>query len=114
MGGEGEGYSVTRLAKPEYMMRGGGEILEHRVVRFTVNCPLYPFSKWKMEIVLAKNDSGWLPLPCNGCDMLGGDPTCQKCCAALTLMFYHNPDMDVTAPVSPKIWELIDYPKNGG
>lgn len=78
-------------------------MLDRRVVDFTVNCPLYPFSKWKMTVELVKQESGWFPLPCNGCDMLGGNPICEKCRAALTLMFYRDPGMDVSVPVSPKL-----------
>lgn len=79
------------------------DLSKRRVVEFTVNCPLYPFSKWKMWMEFVKQESGWFPLPCNGCDMLSGDSMCEKCCAALTLMFYKDPDMDVSTPVSPKM-----------
>lgn len=76
---------------------------DRRVVKFTVNCPLYPFSKQTMWMEFVRQESGWLPLPCNGCDMMGGDPTCEKCRAALTLMFYKSPDLDVSNPISPQM-----------
>lgn len=78
-------------------------MLDRRVIEFVVNCPLRPFSKYKMWLEFVMWNGGWFPLPCNGCDMLGGDPVCQECCAALTLMFYHDPDIDVSNPVSPKL-----------
>lgn len=80
-------------------------MLEHRCVNFLVQCPLYPFSKWKMQIELVKTESGWFPLPCNGCDMMGGDPKCEQCMAAVTLMFYNQPDIDVSQPICPKMPE---------
>jgi len=75
--------------------------MDTRTVKFTINCPLYQFSKWKSQITLVKQDSGWFPLPCNGCDMLGGSSVCEQCCAAITLAFYENPTLDVTNPLTP-------------
>lgn len=80
-------------------------MLDRRGVDFIVNCPcpLFSFSRRKMSMEFVKQESGWFPLPCNGCDMLNGDPMCEMCCAALTLMFYHDPDMDVSEPISPDL-----------
>ena len=101
--------AIMEIKKAAHM--GGKEakiVLERKVVKFTVNCPLFSFSKEKMEIEFVKQENGWFPLPCNGCDMLNGDPLCEKCCAALTLMFYDDPDTDVSRPIAPPIWKYVD------
>ena len=88
---------------------------EKKSAKFFVNCPVFPFSVQKMEMWLLKEPgSRWVPLPCNGCEMMNGDPICKKCTAALTLMLYYDPDMDLSKPVSPLIWELIDSKKAEG
>lgn len=76
--------------------------MDSKTVKFVINCPLYQFSKWKSEITLVKRGSGWFPLPCNGCDMLGGSSICEQCRAAITLMFYENPELDVSRPITPR------------
>lgn len=80
-------------------------MFDHKFVDFIVNCPDTPFSKQKMQIVLVReNDSDpWFPLPCNGCDFYHGGVKCDNCRAALTLMFYHGVEMDLTKPVTPKM-----------
>lgn len=84
------------------------DLSKRRSIEFTVNCPLYPFSKQKMWMEFVKQESGWFPLPCNGCDMLSGNPMCEKCCAALTLMFYRNPELDASEPISPNLFLVED------
>lgn len=70
-------------------------------LKITVNCPtnhsLYP-----MEIVIVPHPNGSdFVLPVNGCEHYASCQTCEKCRAAITLMFHNGYTTDNGKPVIP-------------
>lgn len=80
-------------------------MLEYRFENIEVNCPGRPFRVEKMQMRFVKMEKGWLPCPCNGCDSANGTLPCEWCSTALTLMFFHDPEMDVSKPITPEMPE---------
>lgn len=78
-------------------------MFEKKFLDIRVNCLRELYRVEKMQMVFVKQAQGWFPLPCNGCESLDGDKACETCCAALTLMFFHNPDMDARDVLTPKL-----------
>lgn len=79
-----------------------------KFVDFKVYCPADPCRIEKMQLTFYKQEKGWFPLPCNGCDSLNGSKPCQECCAAITLMFFHAEEgsLDLSKPISPDFSSL--------
>ena len=76
-------------------------MFEKRFLNIKVLCPGAPHSKIeKMQITFFNSKSiGWINAPCNGCDSMNGTMPCDKCCAAITSLFFRNPNMDITQPI---------------
>lgn len=74
-------------------------------VKITVRCPNNPSVKYPMEMKYIITDNGSkLYAPCNGCDFLSGATICQKCTAAITMMFnYREQDINVHESISPDL-----------
>lgn len=73
-------------------------------VHFKINCPRDCGKIYPGEIVFVNENDERLPLPFNGCEFLNGSPSCEKCCAAITLMYYHGDVQPYCKePISPKI-----------
>lgn len=71
-------------------------------LNFSVHCLRDPYAIRKMQMRLIQQENGtWFPLPCNGCEELNGAAECVKCTAAITLMFYKNPFLDTSKPITP-------------
>lgn len=76
---------------------------DYRFVNFKVNCIRDNYTTRDMQIkFMYLENKTWFPAPCNGCDWLSGDKVCYECTAYLTLMFFRNPDLDITEPITPK------------
>ena len=73
----------------------------HRDVE--VYCPLSPYQKIEKLRVYFDYSNGPFPLPCNGCENRQGGKTCDECCAAVTLLFFNNPGIVPSEPISPKL-----------
>lgn len=73
----------------------------HRDVR--VYCPLSPYQQIETLRVYFDYSNGPFPLPCNGCENMHGGDTCQKCCAAVTLLFFNDPKIKLSGPIHPKL-----------
>lgn len=43
-----------------------------------------------MSVTFVDNNDKDFPLPVNGCDDLCGNKICEKCSAAITLLFFHG------------------------
>lgn len=66
-----------------------------------VRCPRDRFTIQSVQVNLMWVDGhGWLPT-CNGCENLTADKVCQDCTAGIISMFFNNPDLDLSAPISP-------------
>jgi hypothetical protein len=74
-------------------------------IKFTdikVNCMREPYLDRAMQMKFMFLDNGtWFPAPCNGCDFLDGHDSCNRCMSILTSMFFHNPDLDTSKPITP-------------
>ena len=70
--------------------------------KFTVCCPIDNSCK-KMEIVFVNRNSKPFPLPYNGCEDMSGASVCQHCAASITIMFFHNPQLDTSKPLLPQL-----------
>lgn len=58
----------------------------------------------KMQVRFFNSSTvGRINAPLNGCNSSNGTMPCEACCTALTSMFFHDPDMDVSCPVSPDL-----------
>jgi hypothetical protein len=68
---------------------------------FKVNCPRDQWKQYDMQMKFVLNNGQPFPLPCNGCDWLDGSPACEKCTAAITTMFFRNPEMDTANGITP-------------
>lgn len=66
-----------------------------------VRCPGNPCKIETMQIRMMNGSTGKTPAPCQGCNSLNGTKPCQWCCAAITAMFFQDPELDVTRPLSP-------------
>ena len=62
---------------------------------FKVYCPAQKGRVEPMAIYFV----GDLPLPCAGCHNANGSMVCQRCVAAITDMFYKNPELSVLNPL---------------
>lgn len=72
--------------------------------KFKVICPQSPYRVERtMWIRFVPIEDGPFPLPCNGCDNMSGAKLCERCCAAITLMFFNDPDLDTSEPLVPKL-----------
>lgn len=76
---------------------------EKKFVDFMVKCPRDPYKIYKMQTRLVWIGDRWINDPCNGCDNLNGHKACKDCIADITMMFYHNPDLDVSQPLTVPI-----------
>lgn len=74
---------------------------QKRYLTISVRCPGDPLKIETMQITHILLDTGWFPVPCNGCNSANGLMPCSDCCQSLTLMFFHNPDIDVSEPITP-------------
>ena len=72
--------------------------IEH--VEILVRCPGDPSRVEKMKIRLGVSNGKKIPAPCNGCASVNGTKPCMECAAAITSMFFKDPDMDVSTPLS--------------
>lgn len=77
-------------------------MLDRKYVNFQVNCLREPYRVEKMQMTFVRQEGGWFPLPCNGCDSLNGHKACEECCANMTEMFFRNPELDISKPITPK------------
>lgn len=72
-----------------------------KYLHFFVNCPGEAFKKVEMSITMIRSENGWFPLPCNGCEEMNGTMPCKECIRDITLMFYRDPDLDISNPITP-------------
>lgn len=70
-----------------------------------VNCLQHPGEVQKMPLYFAEFDGKKFVLPCNGCDWMHNSPACNHCMRAITLMFFHNPDLYEGKPITPVLPE---------
>ena len=63
------------------------KIVERRCL---VICPLRPWAKYRVYTKTIVTEDGHVFATCNGCDEMCGDTKCQKCRAAITLMYMHG------------------------
>lgn len=80
-----------------------GEHTEIEYLDILVRCPGDPSRIEKMQIRFGVSEEGKVPAPCNGCDSVNGTKPCVECAAAITAMFFRDPDMDVSKPITPVI-----------
>lgn len=74
-----------------------------RYLNIKVACPGEPFKIQDVQVILMQlEDGSWFPAPCSGCNSMNDLKPCHDCCAALTLMFFHEPDMDISQPINPR------------
>lgn len=80
-------------------MQNVGQI---RFINFKVHCMRDNYSIRDMQIkqIYLENRS-WFPAPCNGCEFLDGNDSCNKCISRLTSMFFRKPDLDTREPIIP-------------
>lgn len=71
--------------------------------RVLVYCPASETRRIEEVYVRFVNHGGPFPLPCNGCESMHGGKTCEECRAAVTLLFFHNPDIELSGPITPKL-----------
>ena len=76
---------------------------QKRTLTISVHCPADPKRIETMQISQIMLDAGWFPAPCNGCDDMCGSSVCTECCQALTSMFFRDPDMDISQPITPRL-----------
>ena len=69
--------------------------------KFSVICPFDSQTVKQMEIMLISHDGKLFPFPCDGCHDANGSKTCQECTAAITSLFYKNPQLDTSKPFRP-------------
>lgn len=74
---------------------------QKRYLTVSVRCPGDPLKIETMQITQILLDTGWFPAPCGGCNSANGLMPCSDCCRSLTSMFFHNPDIDVSEPITP-------------
>lgn len=72
-----------------------------QTLHVSVNCPRDRLAVYNVAVDLAYNGERWIPLPCNGCDQMSGGSACEKCRASITLMFFDDPDLDFSSPLTP-------------
>lgn len=70
-------------------------------LKIKVRCPKNK-RIYTMHITFAESQKNF-PLPVNGCDDACGEEICSKCCAAITLMFYHGHDSTTLDVISPDL-----------
>ena len=79
---------------------------EITLVNVRVYCPREPSQVITVPLEFVQTENGPVPLPCNGCELSPGGEVCEYCRAALTLMFYRDPDLDYCAgPITPRMPE---------
>lgn len=77
-----------------------------RFISFSVRCPRDFGQVYPMKIrLLYTRENSWFPAPCCGCDWKSGSPVCIRCVSALTSMFFRDPDIDVSLPLTPSLPE---------
>jgi hypothetical protein len=62
-----------------------------------VICPLHPWMKHTVYTKTTVTEDGKTFAMCNGCDAMEGRTQCQKCCAAITLMYMRGEPMPAGA-----------------
>ncbi len=64
---------------------------DKRFKNFKVYCMRdnYAIRDMQVKQIYLENKS-WFPAPCNGCDYLNGDQSCNMCISTLTSMFFKN------------------------
>ena len=70
-------------------------------IKITVDCP-HNHTKQQMEIpfaTISKDKDFYFPV--NGCDNCNGSDICQKCCAALSIMFQAGYKVEIGQIVIP-------------
>lgn len=77
-------------------------MFETRFIDFRVNCPCRSFRTEEMQIKQFMTEKGWIPMLCNGCDNGNGSDICERCRADVFLMFYRDPNLDISQPITPK------------
>lgn len=70
-----------------------------------VKCPDDPRVTRTMKMLSAETDAGPLA-SCNGCDFYGSNAYCEKCVAALSLLFTKFPDTPIFDPIRPDIGQF--------
>lgn len=55
-----------------------------------VQCPLHPCRTLKVHTKITYGKNGEAVPFCLGCEEYSGGNLCQKCTAAITLMYFHN------------------------
>lgn len=75
--------------------------IEH--IEISVRCPGDPSRIEKMEIRFGILNGEKIPAPCNGCNSANGTKPCMECAAAITSLFFKDPDTDVSQPVTPQL-----------
>lgn len=59
---------------------------------YKVHCPGNLNMVVEMPIDFRRSQQGWINMPCNGCDQMSGDPSCDLCRAAINeYLFRHHP-----------------------
>ena len=74
---------------------------DYRFIDFKVNCMRDYYKVRDMTINQIYTDKGWFPAPCNGCDEFNGNENCTKCISYLTSMFFRDPELDISKPITP-------------
>jgi|GEM_PF-3391853 hypothetical protein len=73
---------------------------EKKFIDFKVNCLREPYVDRDIQMKFIFTEKGtWFPAPCNGCEMMDGHDECNSCVTSLTLMFFKNPDLDISRPL---------------
>lgn len=72
-----------------------------RDTRILIRCPAEPRYVREMYIRFVWTDKQrWFPFPCNGCDEYASQHVCGECIAAVTSMFFADPDANVFEPIT--------------
>ena len=70
-------------------------------INFRVYCNRDNGNTYDMQIrKLTQEDSSVIVSPCNGCEQLNGSKICLECTGKLTSMFFNNPQLDTSEPIS--------------
>ena len=73
--------------------------MPQKLLKFDVYCPAEQYKIRKMYMYFTEIDGKPFPLPCPGCDFMSGAKICEECKSNLTMMFYRDPDPDLSKPL---------------